>query len=192
MDAALPYDEKELLVQLAQGDEAAFAVLYNRYGGLLYIHLYRKLQDEDEARDIVQELFLNLWERRAALNIEGSLSAYLYNAARYRVINRINRSHNASAYIDHFQAFLNTCTENADHRVRERMLTALLEKEIEQLPAKMRQVFELSRKQGLSHKEIAAQLGITEQSVRSHVKNALHILKPKFGMYLAAILLLNG
>ncbi|WP_113662359.1 RNA polymerase sigma factor [Pedobacter nanyangensis] len=185
------YDDKALLGQMAQGSEQAFALLYNQYRHLLFVHIYRKLQDEDEARDVVQEIFLNLWERRNSLQIKDSLSAYLYNAARYRIINRISKQLNASRYIDHFQAFVNSYAEGTDHRVRERMLTALLEKEIEQLPTKMRQVFELSRKEGLSHKEIAERLNITEQSVRSHVKNALHILRPKFNIYLLAMLLLR-
>jgi RNA polymerase sigma-70 factor (family 1) len=181
-------DEQELLLLLKNGSEQAYQTLYNRYNALLYVHAYRKLKNQEEAKDVVQDIFLSIWERRARLNITDSLSAYLYRAVRYKVIDHIAERKDTEAFMGHFQAFLNsymnTHSNQADHLVRERILCSIIDKEISQLPPKMRIVFELSRKSELSHKEIAEQLNISEQTVRSHVKNALHILKLKLGMYL--------
>lgn len=187
--------ESELLQQLIAGDEGAFRALYDKYKGLLYIHAYRKLKNKEEARDIIQDIFLSIWERRERLNITESFSAYLYKAIRYKVIDRINKRNDAAAYQEHFQAFLNTylnaSADNADHLVRERILTSIIDKEISQLPPKMRAVFELSRKSELSHKEIAAQLNLSEQTVRTHVKHALQILRTKLGLFLLLSILLH-
>jgi RNA polymerase sigma-70 factor (family 1) len=184
-------DDNALLELMRSGDQQAFAVLYNRYKGVLFIHAYKKLRDWEEVKDIVQEIFSGLWAKRETLEITESLNAYLFRAVRYRIINLISRKQSASVYTDSFQSFLTTYTDNTDHMIREKILCSIIDKEISNLPPKMRHVFELSRKENLTHKEIAEQLGITEQSVRSHVKNALQILRLKLGMFLFVALLLN-
>jgi RNA polymerase sigma factor (sigma-70 family) len=89
-----------------------------------------------------------------------------------------------SKYVSSLQRFLEEGYCVTDHQVRERQLAALIEKGISELPPKMREVFELSRKQAMSHKEIAEQLNLSEQTVRTQVKNALRILRLKLGMML--------
>lgn len=184
-------DDNALLELMRTGDQQAFAILYNRYKGVLFVHAYRKLRDWEEVKDIVQEIFSGLWAKRETLEITESLNAYLFKAVRYKIINLISRKNSASVYVDSFQSFITTYADNTDHLVREKMLCSIIDAEINNLPPKMRHVFELSRKENLSHKEIAEQLNITEQSVRSHVKNALHILRLKLGMFLFVALLLN-
>lgn len=181
-------NEKELLDRLSVGDEVAFGILYNQYKGLLYVHAYRKLNNREEAKDVIHSLFLGLWERRAQLDIKENLSAYLYKAVRYKIIDVIARKKTAATYVDNFQSFINNYADNTDHLVRQKVLGSIIDKEIDQLPPKMRRVFELSRKENLTHKEIADLLNISEQSVRSHVKNALQILRTKLGLYLVLTL----
>ncbi|MBD1420172.1 RNA polymerase sigma factor [Sphingobacterium chuzhouense] len=181
--SALPFnDEKNLLHKLQEGDRLAFEIIYHRYKGLLYVHASKHLKDQEEAKDIIHDIFSNLWQNRTALHIQENLTAYLYQAVRNRVINQQLKSQRADEYIDSLQGFIDHVQVDTDHRVREKMLTALIEHEIASLPPKMRMVFELSRKEGLSHKEIAEQLNISEQSVRSHVKGALKILRLRLGI----------
>jgi len=181
-------DEKKLLDRLSGGDEVAFGILYNQYKGLLYVHAYRKLNNREEVKDIIHSLFLGLWERRAELDIKENLSVYLYKAIRYRIIDVLARKKTAATYVDNFQSFINNYADNTDHLVRQKVLGSIIDKEIEQLPPKMRRVFEMSRKENLTHKEIADLLNISEQSVRSHVKNALQILRSKLGLYFILVL----
>lgn len=176
-------EDKRLLLRLKQGDERAFELLYHRYKGLLYVHAYKRLHNREEVRDIIHEIFLSLWEKRETLVITGSLPAWLYQAVRYKIIDTIAREQHARQYLDTFQQFLNTGGNTADHLAREKILTSIIDKEIDSLPPKMRQVFELSRKANLSHKQIARMLDLSEQSVRSHIKNALRVLRPKLGLY---------
>lgn len=172
--------DSDLTERLRLGDSAAFAEVYERFFVVLYKHALNRLRDEEQAKDIVQELFEDLWSKKASLFIQSNLSNYLYTAIRNKVLKVIAHQHVVSTYAAKQIAFLKPDEGLTDHRVRERQLAAIIEKEVQSLPPKMKAVFELSRKHNYSYKEIAEQLNITEQSVRSHIKNALKILKIKF------------
>ncbi|NGM60438.1 RNA polymerase sigma-70 factor [Sphingobacterium sp. SGG-5] len=177
-------DEKDLLQKLRKGDRLAFEIIYHRYKGLLYVHASKHLKDQEEAKDIIHDIFSALWQNRESFYIEENLTSYLYQSVRNRVINHQLKGRRADEYIHSFEGFLAHAQVGTDHLVREKMLRELIEGEIASLPAKMRTVFELSRKEGLSHKEIAEQLHISEQSVRSHVKGALKILRLRLGFFI--------
>lgn len=177
-------DEKDLLQKLRNGDKLAFEIIYHRYRGLLYVHASKHLKDQEEARDIIHDVFSNLWQNRESLYIEQNLTAYLYQSVRNRVINYQLKSQRADVYVHSFTDFLEHAQVDTDHLVREKMLRELIEQEIATLPTKMRTVFEMSRKEGLSHKEIAERLCISEQSVRSHVKGALKILRLRLDVFI--------
>lgn len=181
-------DEKDLLQKLRNGDKLAFEIIYHRYKGLLYVHVSKHLKDQEEAKDIIHDIFSNLWQNRETLHIEQNLTAYLYQSVRNRVINHQLKSQRADNYVNSFAGFLGYAQVDTDYLVREKMLRERIEMEITSLPEKMRAVFEMSRKEGLSHKEIAEQLCISEQSVRSHVKGALKILRLRLGIFILFVL----
>src|ERR1700753_143261 len=100
MRAVTVLPDNELLCLLREGNRAAYTEIYKRYHGALYIHLFNKLRSREEARDIVHDLFSNLWLKREEISIQITLAAYLYAAARYRVFDLIARRQVASKYID--------------------------------------------------------------------------------------------
>lgn len=183
MAAISRFTDSELIALLKEGDSAAFAEIYARYFGLLYIFVHRKLKDEDDAKDILQELFFNIWEKREILNFPSTLTNYLYASVRNRMLDRISRKDVESRYIQSLQSFMDTGQATSDHLVRERQLSELIELEIDALPIKMREVFLLSRRDHLTYKEIAEKLDISEQTVRSHVKHALRTLRARLGLF---------
>lgn len=174
-------DEKALIYDLQAGKKQAFEIIYHRYKGILYVHATRLLKDQEASRDIVQEIFLNLWKNRNTISINENLSAYLFQAVRNGIINYHLKNNRTSLFVNNFSSFITNHQNDTDHLLRTKMMNELIEKELQRLPERMRTVFNLSRKDGLSHKEIAAQLQISEQSVRSHVKNSLRILRLRFG-----------
>lgn len=178
------FSDVELTTLLKAGDASAYTVIYNRYFDELYIHAYNRLRDKEEAQDVLHELFAGLWNKRADLMIRSNLAAYLYTAVRNRIMDVIAHQQVESKYVNSLQNFITEGYCVTDHQVRERQLSALIEKGISGLPEKMREVFELSRKQGLSHKEIAVQLNLSEQTVRKQVNNALKIMRLKLGLML--------
>src|ERR1700744_1879749 len=182
--------DHELISLFQEGNEDAYIEIYNRYKWLLHAHAYKKLGDRDAANDIVQDLFTSLWLKRHDVFISTTLSAYLYTAVRNRVLNIIEHKAVESKHIDSLLEFANGYVAATDHLVREKQLMEIIEKEIADLPPKMREVFELSRKSHLSHREIAEQLNVSEETVKKQVKNALKILRIRLGL-LAYIVLIT-
>lgn len=179
--------DAELLELLKVGDRAAYTEIYERYKGILHQHAYKKLGDREEAKEVVQWLFVTLWTRRETLPLETSLSGYLYTAVRNRILNMIAHKAVESRYIGSLEQFYKQGEYITDNQVREQELAAIIEKEIACLPAKMREIFEMSRKTNLSHKEIAETLRLSEQTVRTQVRNALRILRVKLGIVIYLI-----
>jgi RNA polymerase sigma-70 factor, ECF subfamily len=172
----------ELIALLQAGDQQAFTEIYNRYKGPLILHAYKKLGSFEDAKEIVQELFSHLWSIHAQLPEITNCSAYLYTLTRNRVLNYIAHQQVEARYAASFQQFASEGHDATDLLLRERELQRLIDKEIDALPPKMREVFLLSRKEHLSHKEIAEKLNLSEFTVKNHIKSALKILRLKLGM----------
>jgi RNA polymerase sigma-70 factor (ECF subfamily) len=185
-----PLPDHELVDLLKSGEHAAFVEIYERYWTVLYLHARKILRNEAEAEDVVQEIFSSLWLKRKNICLKSTLSSYLYSSVRYKIFNQIEHKKVISDYLKSLQQFIKEGELVTDELYREKELAELIEKEIQALPSKMRQIFELSRKQYLSYKEIAEQLEISEHTVKSQVSNALRILKLKLGVSAGAILFL--
>ncbi|MDR6785263.1 RNA polymerase sigma-70 factor (family 1) [Pedobacter africanus] len=190
MAAYSTYTDQELLALLKQGNDAAFTEIYDRFSGPLYVFAFRKLKNEDEAKDVVQEIFIVLWNRHAELDFHSSLSAYLFKAVHNRALNLFVHQRYHETYISSFEAYLNTYAKDADELLMEKELAAIIDQEIALLPEKMREIFLLSRKEQLSHKEVAERLGISELTVKTQIKRALKVLRLRLGLmiYLAYLL----
>src|SRR5690606_12931613 len=139
-----------------------------------------RLPDREEVRDILQEIFIYLWNKKETLEIT-SLSAYLYTSVRSRVLNVFRNQKVREMYMQSLQDFMNAGEYTLDEKIREKELVQLIEKEVTSLPPQMRQIFEMSRFQEKSHKEIAEELSISPQTVRTQVRNALRVLRVKLG-----------
>lgn len=180
--------DNELAVLLQSGDRHAFAEIYHRYKFVLHNHAWNKTRNKEEAEDAIHEVFAMIWSKHSVINIGSNLSGYLYNSVRNHLLNMIVRKEVQERYIASIRHFSESSSVIADHRVRENQLTALIEKEIAALPPRMREVFELSRRQHLSHKEIAALMGTSEQTVKKQMNKALRILRNKLGLPLYLVM----
>jgi RNA polymerase sigma-70 factor (family 1) len=184
------YTDQELLGLLRSGDQSAYTEIYHRYKFILHQHAWNKLRNKEEAQDILQEVFTNLWSKRETINIGSNLSGYLYSAVRNRVLDHFSHNEVKLKYIDNIKPDL-TQDVPTDHRVRENQLKALIEKEIAELSPRMREVFEMSRKQHMTYKEIAEQLGTSEETVKKQVSGALKVLRVKLGIFIYLFLLFH-
>lgn len=191
MDLYSRLDDTQLIDLLKSGDQTAFTEIYNRYKYLLYMHAYKRIRNADEAEDLVHDLFTVLWNNRDTFVLKTHLSGYLYAAVRNRIFKLLSHKDVESIYISSFFEASERAVNVTDHLARENQFQLLIEKEIASLPVKMRQIFEMSRKQHLSHKEIAEQLNISEQTVSKQVTNALKILRTKLGLFSFLIFLIK-
>lgn len=176
------YSDSDLTGLLKSGDRKAFAEIYNRYKFVLHHHAWNKIRNKEEAQDTIQEVFSMIWTKRETINIGSNLSGYLYSCVRNHLLNMIVRKDVQNKYIASVRDFSEAGPVITDHLVRENMLRTLIDKEIAGLPPRMREVFELSRKKYLSHKEIAEMMGTTEQTVKKQMTNALKVLRTKLGL----------
>jgi RNA polymerase sigma-70 factor (family 1) len=176
----VPYSafaDAELITSLKQGDHGAFTEIYDRNWGTLYVHALKLLHNEEESKDILQEIFINLWTRSDTLDIKSSISNYLFSAVRNKVLNIIRDKKTRTTYTDLFALYLDDhCNATVDN-IDERELAEAIEVTIQLLPDKMKEVFELSRKSYLSNQEIADKLNISDKTVKKQVNNALKILR---------------
>jgi RNA polymerase sigma-70 factor (family 1) len=175
--------DDKLIQLLKESDHSAYTEIYNRYFYLLYVHAYKKLRDEEKAKDVVQDIFTTLWFRSASGLPSDKLGGYLYTAVRNRIFDLFAHEQVKSKYIDSLDVYLSTHTSvPTDHLARENELKAYIEKQVQALPQKMKRIFEMSRKEHLSHKEIAERLNVSENNVSKQVNNALRLLRTKLGI----------
>ncbi|WP_316817126.1 RNA polymerase sigma-70 factor [Pedobacter nyackensis] len=175
--------DDELFLLFKAGERRAYEQIYNRYWAIMYVYARKIMADEDDAQDIVQEVFTYLWNKGPELVIKSSLSVYLYTSVRYRIFDLLDHRKVRTDYKAYLQQFIEEGVYITDEELRLKELVAVVEKEISLLPPKMREMFELSRNEGLSHKEIADQLGVSDLTVKKQVSNAVKILKGKLKLF---------
>lgn len=171
--------DSQLVDCLSRGDYRAYTAIYERYWELLWRHAYRVLNDEDDAKDVVQDIFTMLWAKRQELRLTGRLSSFLYGALRNRILNFIDYSKVRSTYLLSLEKFIDAGEYTTDQQIREKELETLIETQLASLPEKMRKVFELSRMEQLSYREISQKLYISDNTVKKQISKALKILRAR-------------
>lgn len=182
--------DHELTTLLHEGDVRAFTEIYERYHSLLYSYAHKKLNNKQEAQDIIHEVLTALWTRRYDFSMQTSLPSYLFTAVRNKSLDLFSHKKVEAKYLASLQNFIEDAGVQTDFLIRENDLKNLIEKEIQALPPRMKEVFQLSRKDKLSHKEIANLMNISEQTVSTQIKKALRILRVRLGLITFLIMLL--
>lgn len=175
--------DKELLELAGAGNSAALGVLYGRYSGLLMLHAMDVLEDEEAARDVIQEVFINLWNRRESLQAVAHVKPYLYAAVRNATLNHLKKEQHISKMLAGFKAETERLRQEEGEQDAMAGLIRKIESEISRLPEKMREVFLLSRRGDLTYEQISAQLDIAPNTVRKQVSNALRIIRMNLRLF---------
>lgn len=170
------HTDAHLLLLLKQSDEAAFAQIYNRHAPKVRSIAYSKLNSIEGAQEIVQETFMNLWERRYSLNIE-SLSTYLAVAVKYQVINYIKKQVVIRKHCDYYRSFAKIIGEETSNDVELMNLYEALDAGVKKLPAKTQAVFKLSRLEHKSISEIAIELNLSQKAIKYLITRSLKELR---------------
>jgi RNA polymerase sigma-70 factor (family 1) len=171
--------DRELVLLLKGGSKPAFTEIYDRYGATIYYKVNQMLRDEAAAKDLVQDVFMSIWTKPDKIDENNNLSGFLYITARNRVFDLIDKGKVRNDYLVELGAMTEEMSLATMEYLDEKELMQLIYAEIAKMPPKMREVFQLSRVEDLSHKEIAERLGISEATVRKHVQHALRILRDK-------------
>lgn len=180
--------DENLASLIRDGNHHAFEELYNRYKVTLINHAYKKLGDFEDAKEIVQEIFMKIWLRHADTPKLENVAGWLYILVRNKVLNRISHRDVIRRYEKSFQGFILMETRVPDLILREKEMKAIIDREIQSLPPKMQQVLILSRYNNLSNKSIAEKLNISENTVKNHLKASLKALRKRLGANLLLII----
>jgi RNA polymerase sigma-70 factor, ECF subfamily len=180
--------DADLLQRIKDGDEVAFELLFYKYKGKLYDFVKHSLSVNEDSESIVQEIFVRLWINRSQLDPTKSLNAYLYTMARNEVFGHLRKLLVRRKYLEELNFSLKESSETSDWQIEYEELKSMVARLIGMMPEKRREIFVLSRSEGLSYKEIAGQLGISENTVDSQIRKALAFLKENLRNRLQIIL----
>jgi len=174
--ATLP-NEKEILLRIAKGDTVAFGIVFNHYYDHLYTVALIYTKVHELAEDIVQQVFLRMWEKRTRLTGICDFESYLFISTRNEIVNCLRKQVVRRKYIDRVKEMFEEESGTPEQDLIARQRTHAVRKAIQQLPPKQQQVWRLSREKGLSYEDIAAQLGIAIPTVKGHVSGALRSIR---------------
>lgn len=179
--------DTELTVLLTQGDEIAFTEIYSRYSRKLMAMGYNYAKDSTLAEEIVQEVFIQLWEKRQQVEIN-TLSAYLATAIKFSVFRVIQRKRRQEAIAQ--EHYTKEDVVHDDERIYAKFLEEYINGITEELPEKCRLVFHYSRNLHMTNKEISEELNIAEKTVEAHLTKAIkNVRKGLEGLGVSAILI---
>ncbi|MFD2556779.1 RNA polymerase sigma factor [Sphingobacterium tabacisoli] len=172
------FDDEELFFLIkTQQSRTAYAEIYHRYWDILWRFALRHQINPDEAQDTLQDVFTALWQNRAKIEIKTKLSSFLYRATLNQILKKVDRQKVIATYIQRLGDKMKEQGLLIEEQIYEKELQSNLEEALREMPKKMRQVFEASRFEELSHEEIAQKLNISKETVKSQIKNALKIVR---------------
>ncbi|RFS19849.1 RNA polymerase sigma-70 factor [Chitinophaga silvatica] len=177
------HSDNQLVSLLKSDDIAAFNAIYDRYSKMLFIFIHSKLDSTEMSKDVLQEIFISVWEKRQTLILKESLKAYLYQAARHKIIDIYRKNTTYRKYllqlIEHFDEQPHSITETVDTKAR----TQDLFEAINHLPERMKEIFMLSRVEHLTVEQISTHLGLSQQTVKNQITKALKILRSNYAQH---------
>ncbi|HTN09191.1 RNA polymerase sigma-70 factor [Agriterribacter sp.] len=175
-----PHHEKELLLQLAKGSEEAFTALFYQYRGKLYHYIFTITASQEMAEDTVHDVFLKIWTNREKLaNIE-NMNAYLYRVCHNQAISGLRRMAKETLILAELQQENMLPLPNVDP-ASQREIRISIQQAVNKLSPQQRKIFLLSRHDGLKHKQIAEQLGVSINTIKTHLGQALRFLREEVG-----------
>lgn len=184
------YSEQELLQRIAQGDEAAFAILYNNYRNKIYSIAFELTESTVIAEEIVQDTFLKIWLRRASFSEVTHFKAYLFTIARnyvFSALKHIARSQSIEQMAVQDIPLFYADTEN---QLVQKQYEEILKRAVDGLPAKQKQVYLLMKEKGYKRNEVADELQLSPETVKTHLAQAMRSIRAYCLAHIDTLLLL--
>lgn len=171
------YNEKELLLRIADGDGQAFATVFKRYFHHIYLTILRYTKRHSDAEDIVQQVFVSLWEKRESVAAIEQLDKWLFTVALNEFRMRFRRSVLSDQYRQHLAEIFEEEYGSPEEMLITRQRTAIVSKAIRNLSPKQQEAYLLSREEGLTYAQIATKMGLEPTTVKEHISRAVKAIK---------------
>ena len=176
-------DEHELVIRLIDGDEDAFCELYAAYKNRLLYFAMKFVKSRDFAEDIFQDAFTIIWQSRRFINPDASFSSYLYTIVRNRILNQIRDADKENTLEERILSQAIDYTDDTKENILANDLREIINKALEKLTPRQREIFEMSREAQMSHKEIADALDISVHTVQEHISVSLRTIRTFLSKY---------
>ena len=178
MPKELQHIDENLISRFREGDKHAFDIVYYAYSEKLFAFVYKILKIRDDAKEIVQDVFVKLWENREKITSYALFNSYLFTIAYNTSIDLVRKRINEKKYLDYLHSLQkNYLVDDIIDIIDYQDLNIQVEQLVEKLPLKQREVYKLSREHHLSYKEIAEKLKISVNTVENHISKALQFLR---------------
>lgn len=182
-------DEKKLVAQLRGDNIGAFDQLYHIYSQKLYLFSFSMLKNTEDSKELVQEVFYRVWNKRHEINTAKSFKSFLFTISYNLIIDQLRLKLKDQEYRNFLKKYFDSNTASQSNLTDFETINKQVELAVNELPQKRKKIYTLSRKDGLSHKEIAEQLGITVKTVENQISLSLKHIKLKLGKDILLILL---
>ncbi|MEN8122961.1 MAG: RNA polymerase sigma-70 factor [Bacteroidota bacterium] len=179
--SAFNKDDKQLVMQLQSNEVKAFDILFHKYSKELYRFSYSLLKNDEDAKDIIQEVFLRIWKKRDEINSSKSFKSFLFSISYHLVIDLLRSRVKDKKYREFLVNYFESDSFSLKSELDYETIVKQIRIAVDELPAKRKQVYTLSREIGLSHKEIAVRLGISVKTVENQITLALKHLRSRLG-----------
>jgi len=177
--------KEQLTSRIKLGDEQAFELLFHKYFIRLCGFANKFLNDPDEAQEIVQEVFVKIWEGREKIDPEESLKSYIFKITQNLSLNRLQRKKIESKYTEIYKlVYIEQHAFSAHDTLMGLELEENIASAIRKLPTECRKVFQMSRVEGLKYREIAITLNISAKTVEAQMSKAFRILRLELSDYI--------
>jgi RNA polymerase sigma-70 factor (family 1) len=195
LDTSITYEEKALFRRIAVGDEAAFTDIFRRYTAKLLPFVLKLTRgDDQQAKEIIQETLLRLWANRTELTKVDQPSSWIFRIASNVSVNYLRALGKRRLALHEVQMANNSIAENNEKELEAKELEGFIHRAVAALPEKRQQIYRLSREQGLTHQQIADNLGLSINTVREQIGKALKTIhehiQQSTGLSLITVILL--
>jgi RNA polymerase sigma-70 factor, ECF subfamily len=186
--------EQKWVKAVRRGEKEAFKLIFVKYYDHLIRFAFRYLKSVTEAENVVQDVFLSIWEKKEGWHVDGTLKTYLFRAVKYKAMDQLRHEEVKRRYAEE-QSFLDRKPENPaayiERKMDEEKFIRATQNAIEELPERTRIIYKMSRIEGLTYNEIADVLEISPKTVESHISRGLDNLRCSLSKYMSVILMMQ-
>jgi RNA polymerase sigma-19 factor, ECF subfamily len=186
----MEFQDEHIALLLSKRDEAAFEQVFKTHYKNLHAYAFTILKDEEEAQEVVQQVFFKLWERSEHLSFSGPVAAYLYRAVHNESLNFLKHQKVKADHQLHVAYSMKSKSEHVHGKMATKDLQKRFTEALNELPEQCRTVFQLSRFEDMKYREIADKLDISVKTVENHMGKALKLLRTKLVDFLSLVLIL--
>lgn len=168
---------ENLLTKLSQGDQMAFVEIYNKYRSRMYAYASNLCKSEETAEEIVQEVFIRLWQKREQINVELNFDAYIKKITLNHVLNYLKKAAREKTLQQEIFSYIETIRNTTEENILERELVKTYDEAISKLPPQKKIIYQLSRTEEMTHDQIAEKLNISKNTVKNHMVEATRFIR---------------